>query len=408
MKITAPEIDSLEEIDDLIQSLAESLGSTKEKVVSPSRKREIVQVRDTIVFLLREYGEMSYPAIGRLLGGRDHTTIIHAYRKVKEQTSIEEHFQQEVKKLSGFAKFVKERKESVKKEIEAIADEMARLKKLAKRVPVFKEIPERNLKILDLYREGLTLENISREVGVTRERVRQVVKSTVKQIAINESVAQDIIVDSTIMLEEEGKKRQQAIDARKVKNNKKEKKEKRWSRYYTSCQKCGTTSIPHVRKGLCEQCIGQFRGKRREQIIKEHHNQCDVCSKTRAQVAALHGRDLYITKDKKVMCKEWFRRFTGKRLGGYKKYECSRIYPKCKVCKTTKIPHARKGLCEKCSDKITQSMREQIVSEHGSKCDVCGISRERATAIFKNDFCITKNKKVLCRGCFHTRSKWNY
>ena len=50
MKITAPEIDSLEEIDDLIQSLAESLGSTKEKVVSPSRKREIVQVRDTIVF----------------------------------------------------------------------------------------------------------------------------------------------------------------------------------------------------------------------------------------------------------------------------------------------------------------------------------------------------------------------
>jgi chromosomal replication initiator protein len=35
------------------------------------------------MYVLREFFDISYPTIGDKLGGRDHTTIIHSYEKVK-------------------------------------------------------------------------------------------------------------------------------------------------------------------------------------------------------------------------------------------------------------------------------------------------------------------------------------
>lgn len=49
---------------------------------SSSRRHSTVFARGLVVFLARELGTSSYDQIGRALGGRDHTTILHSYRKI--------------------------------------------------------------------------------------------------------------------------------------------------------------------------------------------------------------------------------------------------------------------------------------------------------------------------------------
>jgi chromosomal replication initiator protein len=50
---------------------------------SASRRQAAVLPRAVIVYLARELGDHSYDSIGRALGGRDHSTIMHSYRKVQ-------------------------------------------------------------------------------------------------------------------------------------------------------------------------------------------------------------------------------------------------------------------------------------------------------------------------------------
>ncbi len=52
-----------------------------------SRKKEISQARQIAIYLAREMTEHSFPAIGREFGNRDHTTIMHAYGKIKSLVS---------------------------------------------------------------------------------------------------------------------------------------------------------------------------------------------------------------------------------------------------------------------------------------------------------------------------------
>ena len=55
-------------------------GVSAAEIVGPSRRRRICQVRWAVAIALRETG-LSYPRIARRLGGRDHSTIIHATRE---------------------------------------------------------------------------------------------------------------------------------------------------------------------------------------------------------------------------------------------------------------------------------------------------------------------------------------
>jgi chromosomal replication initiator protein len=51
---------------------------------SPSRKKAIVSARNLAVFLARELTQQSLEQIGTYFGGRDHTTILHGYRKTAD------------------------------------------------------------------------------------------------------------------------------------------------------------------------------------------------------------------------------------------------------------------------------------------------------------------------------------
>lgn len=58
-------------------------GVTIERIKGPSRNRAICRARMEAIYAVRmERPDLSYPAIGRWFGGRDHTTILHSVRKI--------------------------------------------------------------------------------------------------------------------------------------------------------------------------------------------------------------------------------------------------------------------------------------------------------------------------------------
>nr|WP_243728929.1 chromosomal replication initiator protein DnaA [Nesterenkonia sphaerica] len=68
----------------IINATAEYYAFTVEDLMSKSRSRNLVTARQIAMYLLRELTEMSLPKIGQELGGRDHTTVIYAERKIRE------------------------------------------------------------------------------------------------------------------------------------------------------------------------------------------------------------------------------------------------------------------------------------------------------------------------------------
>jgi len=69
----------------IIGQTAQYFAISIEDLCGPSRSRQLVNARQIAMYLCRELTELSLPAIGREFGGRDHTTVMHAQKKVKEQ-----------------------------------------------------------------------------------------------------------------------------------------------------------------------------------------------------------------------------------------------------------------------------------------------------------------------------------
>ncbi|OGZ17814.1 MAG: hypothetical protein A2Z78_01155 [Candidatus Nealsonbacteria bacterium RBG_13_36_15] len=80
----------------IIQVVAEFYDLKEKDILSSSRKREIVQPRHLIVYLLREELKNSFPFIGRKIGGKDHTTAIHSYEKIKKELISNENLKEEI------------------------------------------------------------------------------------------------------------------------------------------------------------------------------------------------------------------------------------------------------------------------------------------------------------------------
>ncbi|HSJ54534.1 MAG TPA: helix-turn-helix domain-containing protein, partial [Anaerolineae bacterium] len=55
-----------------------------------SRRRQVSVPRQMCMYLIREVTEISLPKIGELLGGRDHTTVMHGCEKIGAQIESDE------------------------------------------------------------------------------------------------------------------------------------------------------------------------------------------------------------------------------------------------------------------------------------------------------------------------------
>lgn len=71
---------------DVLAYVANAAGVKVTDLTGPCRKRPFTYYRFIAVWSIRQLCQhMSYPAIGRMLGGRDHTTIINADRRADEE-----------------------------------------------------------------------------------------------------------------------------------------------------------------------------------------------------------------------------------------------------------------------------------------------------------------------------------
>jgi chromosomal replication initiator protein len=69
----------------IMAATAEYFGLTMEDLCGSSRSRVLVTARQIAMYLCRELTDLSLPKIGQMFGGRDHTTVIHADRKIRGQ-----------------------------------------------------------------------------------------------------------------------------------------------------------------------------------------------------------------------------------------------------------------------------------------------------------------------------------
>ncbi|MEU2287348.1 chromosomal replication initiator protein DnaA [Streptomyces sp. NPDC013178] len=76
---SAPEITSTA----IMSATADYFGLTVEDLCGSSRGRQLVTARQIAMYLCRELTDLSLPKIGALFGGRDHTTVMHADRKIR-------------------------------------------------------------------------------------------------------------------------------------------------------------------------------------------------------------------------------------------------------------------------------------------------------------------------------------
>jgi chromosomal replication initiator protein len=67
----------------ILEKVSERYGFTVEEITGKSRRRPLVTARQVAMYVVRELTELSYPAIGRVFGDRDHTTVMHAVSKIE-------------------------------------------------------------------------------------------------------------------------------------------------------------------------------------------------------------------------------------------------------------------------------------------------------------------------------------
>lgn len=90
--------------DDILCAVCRHYSVKQRDIISKTRKQNIVQARQLTMHLCHKYTQMSYTQIGRLLGGRDHSTVLHGCNQVTRRLSIDKGFRHEIEELEGTLK----------------------------------------------------------------------------------------------------------------------------------------------------------------------------------------------------------------------------------------------------------------------------------------------------------------
>ena len=83
-------------VQDIINRVCTAFSVTEEEIIGQSRRKNIVEARQVVAYLSRKVLDMSLSAVGLHLGGRDHTTIMHAQRKIENLIKKDQKFKRRV------------------------------------------------------------------------------------------------------------------------------------------------------------------------------------------------------------------------------------------------------------------------------------------------------------------------
>ena len=83
-------------IDDILEKVGKHFNVTTQNINSRSRKRDFVIARQVSMYLAQKYTKIPASRIGKLVGGRDHSTVIHSCTQVEQRLKIDKAFCEEV------------------------------------------------------------------------------------------------------------------------------------------------------------------------------------------------------------------------------------------------------------------------------------------------------------------------
>ena len=83
-------------IDDILKIVGRHFNVGRTDLLSPRRARSVVVPRQIGMYLAKKMTARSLPEIGRRFGGRDHSTVLHAVRKIEDQIKTDDKLAREV------------------------------------------------------------------------------------------------------------------------------------------------------------------------------------------------------------------------------------------------------------------------------------------------------------------------
>ncbi|MCX6715553.1 MAG: chromosomal replication initiator protein DnaA [Candidatus Taylorbacteria bacterium] len=86
-------------VKEVVKTVSDFYNLSEDIIYNKTRRKEVVKPRQVVMYLLREDFNVSFPSIGEKLGGRDHTTVIHSYNKMREEIKINPILSQEISQL---------------------------------------------------------------------------------------------------------------------------------------------------------------------------------------------------------------------------------------------------------------------------------------------------------------------
>ncbi|WP_133847964.1 chromosomal replication initiator protein DnaA [Labedaea rhizosphaerae] len=93
----APEIS----VTTIMAVTAEFFGVTIDDLCGPGKTKALAQARQISMYLCRELTDLSLPKIGQTFGGRDHTTVMHAEKKIKKEMAERRRIYDQVQELTS-------------------------------------------------------------------------------------------------------------------------------------------------------------------------------------------------------------------------------------------------------------------------------------------------------------------
>lgn len=94
-------------VDDIVETVCKHFHVTPANVSSRSRKRDFVVARQVSMFLAQKYTMMPASRIGKLVGNRDHSTVVHSCAQVERRLSVDAAFKEELMSIETSFKLKK-------------------------------------------------------------------------------------------------------------------------------------------------------------------------------------------------------------------------------------------------------------------------------------------------------------
>jgi chromosomal replication initiator protein len=87
-------------VDEIQKAAAEHFGLKQADLLSERRTRAVTRPRQIAMYVCKQLTTRSYPDIGRRFGGRDHTTVIHAVKRIEELSASDDQIARDVEALT--------------------------------------------------------------------------------------------------------------------------------------------------------------------------------------------------------------------------------------------------------------------------------------------------------------------